>query len=80
MDTLQTVSATTKLSYQVLVPVFTMGIYDGAKALTNMNQLSDSRCLKVDWNESRYEIFPMSRVQSGNEPHRFTALATNCIN
>lgn len=65
---------------QCLRWLFTMIIYDGAKAFTNMNQLSDSRCLKVGWNESRYEIFPMSRVQSGNEPHRSTTLATNCIN
>lgn len=28
VDTLQSVGPTMKLSYQVLVPVFTMGIYD----------------------------------------------------
>lgn len=73
MDPLQSVD-------EAIISSSGASVYDGAKALTNMNQLSDSRCLKVDWNESRYEIFPMSRVQSGYEPHRSTAPATNCIN
>lgn len=69
---------------QYLRWVFTMIIYDGAKAVTDMNQLSDSRCLKVGWDESHYEIFPISRVQSGimNKwtSMFYRALVTFCIN
>lgn len=55
-----------------------MIIYDGAKAVTDMNQLSDSRCLEVGWDESHYEIFPISRVQSGNEQMNLTVLQSTC--